>query len=548
MTATSPRAGQAAVDAHRFLARAGTNSSADQGRGQKQAAAVGAGSIIPGGQVVVGAHSQSPTGETNSSIGQDAADNHDSPVDAGPNFRDSHSGNGAHSPAAVAGQTSGQTIPATTPMVVPSARTQAAQSTMRVPTTIGRASAGQPISPMAIQPPEYMDVSLSGDQNCGSHTACPPQLIPAAAPNSEGHHAGVTHQATAFTGRSATATGVSPLNEPTPWLSDPFLALAADVLDDLEQVRVANSNRLEQLCRTEPDADGITRGFGLDQTHPDVARLAAIVDTMATAEHAATLNLQRTLRKHPLGPWVKSMGGVGEKQAARLLAAIGDPYIRPEMHYADGRPPEPARPRTVSELWAYCGYHVVPAGHPRIDAHDDRASGDPASVRHSGSGTHGFRADGTNPTTDGNPGQVTHHAHPAIAGVAAARTRGQRANWSSTAKAKAWLIADSCVKQLKRPCRKDPDHGYAIHEPDCRCSPYRVVYDQAKAKYADATHRVPCVRCGPAGKPAQPGTPLSDGHKHARAMRLVAKTLLRDLWVEAKRIHEDVATNQPESG
>lgn len=33
-------------------------------------------------------------------------------------------------------------------------------------------------------------------------------------------------------------------------------------------------------------------------------------------------------------------------------------------------------------------------------------------------------------------------------------------------------------------------------------------------------------------------SPLSDGHKHARALRLVAKAVLRDLWIEARRVQE----------
>jgi hypothetical protein len=121
-------------------------------------------------------------------------------------------------------------------------------------------------------------------------------------------------------------------------LLDPALALAADVLDDLERVRIANENRLRALITV----------FGLDESHPDVGRLAGMVDTLGKLEHDATLQLQRQLRKHPLGPWVKAQRGVGEKQAARLLAAIGDPYWN-TLH---------DRPRTVSELWAYSGMHV----------------------------------------------------------------------------------------------------------------------------------------------------------------------------------------------
>lgn len=235
-------------------------------------------------------------------------------------------------------------------------------------------------------------------------------------------------------------------------LADPLLALAADVLDDLERVRIANENRLRQLTRNQVDSDGVERGFGLDQAHPDVARLAALVEMLTVAEHQATLNLSRTMRANQLGPWVKSTAGVGEKQGARLIAAIGDPYWN-TLH---------ERPRQVGELWSYCGYG---------DARE----------------------------------QV--------------RRRGQKANWSADAKMRAYLVAESCMKK--------------------RSSPYRAVYDAGRAKYAEAVHASECVRCGPSGKPAQPGSALSDGHKHARALRAVAKEILRDLWHEARDIHED---------
>jgi hypothetical protein len=270
-------------------------------------------------------------------------------------------------------------------------------------------------------------------------------------------------------------------------LADPLLALAADVLDDLEHVRIANENRLRQLTRDEEDVDGEKRGFGLTLDHPDVKRLAALVAALAKAEHDAELNLKRQLRKHPLGPWVKQARGVGEKQAARLLAAIGDPYWN-DLH---------DRPRTVSELWAYCGYHVLPAGHRWRDAQGGSASGAQAG---------------------GNPDRSTPDAHAARVGVAAARARGQKANWSADAKMRAYLVAVSIVKAG---------------------GPYREVYDQARAKYDGAVHQVECKRCGPAGKPAQPGSAISAGHQHARAIRIVAKEVLKDLWREAKRLHED---------
>jgi hypothetical protein len=272
-------------------------------------------------------------------------------------------------------------------------------------------------------------------------------------------------------------------------LADPFLALAADVLDDLEKIRIANENRLRQLTRTEADVDGEERGFGLTEDHPDVARLATLVDALAKAEHQATLNLQRLLRKHPLGPWVKATHGVGEKQGARLLAAIGDPYWN-SLH---------DRPRTVSELWAYCGYHVLPARQACIDSQEGTAGGNKT----------------------GHPDHRSGDSQKRLVGVAPKRQKGQRANWSTTAKTRTYLIAESCIKQ--------------------RTSPFRPVYDDTRAKYADAVHSTECTRCGPKGKPAAAGSPLSDGHKHARAMRAVSKAVLKELWQQAKHIHEQEA-------
>jgi hypothetical protein len=297
-----------------------------------------------------------------------------------------------------------------------------------------------------------------------------------------GHESSGTHDTSASRdkdpGRPAAIHHTAP-SVPALLLADPVLALAADVLDDLEKVRIANENRLRQLTRTAEDGDGEIRGFGLDESHPDVARLAALVEMLAKAEHQAELNLGRVMRRHPLGPWVAATTGIGTKQGARLIASIGDPYMRPEVVGDDGAV-EPPRPRTVSELWAYCGYHVLatPSSHP------------------------GHIALGTQETT---------------AGVAARRVRGQKANWSGTARMRAYLVAVSCMQTPT--------------------SPYRKVYDDAREHHANAVHLTPCTRCGPTGKPAPEGSPLSAGHKHARALRKVAKEVLKDLWREARRLH-----------
>lgn len=267
-------------------------------------------------------------------------------------------------------------------------------------------------------------------------------------------------------------------------LHDPMMRLLAEILDDLEDTRIANENRLRQMTRDEPDADGNERGFGLTEDHPDVARLAAMVDALAKLEHEATLNLQRSMRAHPLGPWVKAQRGIGEKQAARLLAAIHDPYWHEVLD----------RPRTVSELWAYAGYHTLPVGQQTAD-------------------THGTIADGSK---TGHVDQSGCDAPSTSVHVAARRAKGQRANWSADAKMRAFLISESVVKAG---------------------GPWREVYDKRKAATEGRVHAAPCIRCGPSGKPALPGSEWSKGHRHADALRITSKEILKGLWTEAKRLH-----------
>ena len=251
-------------------------------------------------------------------------------------------------------------------------------------------------------------------------------------------------------------------------LLDPLLTLASITLDDLEKLRIAQENRYRSLTTHGTSEGGVEWGFGLDDTDPQVAQAGAMVDAIKALEHQGELQLNRLMRKHPLGPWVKAQRGIGEKQAARLLGIIGDPYI----NAATGQP------RTVSQLWAYCGLHTLPARHPGSDTQMSLAGGE--------------------------------------YNVAARRRKGEKANWSDDAKKRAWLIAVSCMKAG---------------------GPYRDVYDTRKAATEGRVHAAECVRCGPAGKPAQIGSPWSDGHRHADALRITSKAILRDLWRESRRLH-----------
>src|SRR4029079_16364952 len=122
-----------------------------------------------------------------------------------------------------------------------------------------------------------------------------------------------------------------------------------------------------------------------------VKRFSEIVDQFATLEASTTKLLESEMRAHPLGEWVKNPPGIGLKQGARLIAAVGP--IRWNGRHE--------RERTISELWAYAGLHLI----------------------------------------------VDKEGHK----VAAKRVKGQVANWSAEAKMRAYLVATSCIKAKNSP-------------------------------------------------------------------------------------------------
>lgn len=232
-------------------------------------------------------------------------------------------------------------------------------------------------------------------------------------------------------------------------LWDPVLQTLADGLDDVEKVRIAQANRYRILTATSEDSDGETRGFGLSVDHPAVAALDAQLKTLEFLDKSMTKALAKQLRHHPLYPMVKGTKGLGDKTVARLLAAVHDPYWN-DLHN---------RPRTVGELFAFCG----------------------------------------------------------VAGPGCKRARGIKVNWSPDARKRLWIMTGPIIRTG---------------------GPYRVVYDAGREKYADKTHTAPCAQCGVKGTPAAEGTPWRDGHKHAGAIRLVMREILRDLWTEARSYYE----------
>lgn len=344
-------------------------------------------------------------------------------------------------------------------------------------------------SPQANRHPATMAVPPAGSETGRSQRSADTHRADAAADDFPGGHplcdahdlTAAGDQALPAAIQGATPIAASPLAVGpavlAPWPEEPIrdLAAAADTLHDIERLRIASENRLRQFTRGagEADKDGKQRGFGWDLRSPAVVAMATLVASMLCSsdvvepilgktpkkkgcclEHDAERNLLRALRAHPLGPWVQEQRGIGPKQGARLIAVISDPYMRPAMLLPDGSW-EAARRRTVSELWSYCGLR---------------------------------------------PGQK--------------RKRGERANWSSAAKMRAWNVSVSMLKAGNR-----------------------EAYDKRKAATEGRLHAGECVRCGPSGKPAQPGTPWSDGHRHQDALRYVSKEVLKELWREGGRIH-----------
>lgn len=233
---------------------------------------------------------------------------------------------------------------------------------------------------------------------------------------------------------------------------------AADRLTDIERARIAAENQHRALTKPVTiEAHGYTIEKG-DPDHPDALLLAEHVAQLRAVERAITRELEGYVMASPFGPWIEARKGIGAKSIGRLLGLVGNPAWHP-VH---------ERPRTLGQLKAYCGLHVIDGRAPR-------------------------------------------------------RKKGVQGNWNTLARTiLIGHIAESAYKQ-----------GH-----------YRTTYEAARLRYESAVHEHECRnRVKPPGKPngcgtrenpewGEPGSPLRPGHQHARALRAVAKAVLRDLYDE----------------
>lgn len=140
---------------------------------------------------------------------------------------------------------------------------------------------------------------------------------------------------------------------------DPILGTLASTVSDLEAIRISLVNRLYSLTHEVADVDGVVRGYALPDDDPSVEVVRELVRSAEELEKKAIKALQNRMKSHVLYPWVEANKGVGSKTAARLLSALGDPYMK-EQYIPEGEEFRRVyKPRSVSELWSYAGYGVI---------------------------------------------------------------------------------------------------------------------------------------------------------------------------------------------
>lgn len=99
----------------------------------------------------------------------------------------------------------------------------------------------------------------------------------------------------------------------TPYLFTPELGLLAQQLDDFENLRKAQANRLRIFTRDETDSDGEMRGFALEEDNPAVIAVQINLDQLEILEHKTVLALQKVMRSNPLNEWRKTQLGWARK-------------------------------------------------------------------------------------------------------------------------------------------------------------------------------------------------------------------------------------------
>lgn len=285
------------------------------------------------------------------------------------------------------------------------------------------------------------------------------------------------------------------------------LRILAEMLWDAQKTRIGMSNRAERA-----------------EVLPEIYK--PHIENMEEVEHKLALALRKQYRvtvPPRVRQWQQDSPGIGEHLLARLLGCIGDPVWAFPYHWEGAG-------KTSGNGPAPCDTQIL-----AVVAGEDLDGGQQSG------GTHTSSAAIDEVSDDGQPQCDTHSSRAVVGRHLVADppyrrmvsqlwsycgvgdpTRKRRSGMGKDdalaagkplAKALCRLLAESCVKANR--------------------GPYREIYDLARVRYAIRDHAEPCIRCGPAGRPAPEGSPWSAAHQHGAALRKVSKEILRDLWTAA---------------
>lgn len=260
-------------------------------------------------------------------------------------------------------------------------------------------------------------------------------------------------------------------------LVDEEFQMANKALRHLEMSRIRIGNTLQHLTEYPKKPE---YSLGLSMIHPTPAFLKEIHAAMQREEEYTIARLADPVKDvNPLFLWAHQFRGLGsDKVLPRFLGEIGDPYIIPAS--AQHNRAEPAV-RSWKQLQRYTGMSVENGYAPRM-------------------------------------------------------TPGVQGGYRPQARVRLYNIGLQLLRQ------KDPVH-YGIYS--CARNgqvPTGKLNEDGtpKLEYVDGqVHTLPCARCTKKGERAEAavGMPISGGHAHARALRLLEKHFLHGLWKTARDYH-----------
>lgn len=359
------------------------------------------------------------------------------------------------------------------------------------------------------------------------------------------------------------------------------LRLLTATFFDFQEARIRIENRAGRAVATTAQlnegSDRLTEDDVREQFDTVLKNGKITFEHRATreAEHQAGLDVLRQYRKTaPAGvrAWQTDHRGIGDHLVALLLGYLGHPRVAIPHHW-EGRGPdrklvedEPYI-RTQAQLRAYCGMgDVNRKTFPGIEAEDafrcgspslkkivyqlaeacGKQPGTPISVLlgtdHLSCVSHHGPVGVEVPSTV-NGDQRTFDPHTRSVAVDGISSTGSDQIPLDLHAGRVTAGGELCGATMKgredlcsRPAGSGTDHlgKGPCHFHGGQPTPhYRLIYEQRRLATQERPHEGLCVRCGPSGHPAAPGSPWSAKHQHADGLRIVGKEILDDLWTAA---------------